>query len=391
MLNEDYIEELVQLKDAIVKNVKRENGVLHIYVKMRQRSHTCPQCGISTSRVHDYREQAIKDVSSLGDYTIIHLNKRRHICPSCGKRFYEYIDFLPRYRRMTNRLNAYIVHNCRDLYAMKTIARNCNISPTTVARIFDHIHYAKPALPKVLSIDEFKGNAGGNKFQCILTDPDKKKVLDILPRRNLDDLCGYFTSFKDRKSVEYIVMDMSSLFRSAAKMCFPKAKIIADKYHVKRIVDWAFEDVRKKEQRKFADERRIYFKRSRKLLLKPMRLLTNEEEAEVEVMLKTSERLRQAYLIKMKFDEFLQSKNSDSARKKLSAWMVFVQVYDLPEFIPCTKTFVNWATEILAMFDYPYTNGYTEGVNNKIKVLKRNAFGVENFDRFRNRILHVMA
>lgn len=391
MLKKDYIEELVQLKDAIVKNIERKDGNLHIYIKMHHRVHSCPKCGTRTSKIHDYREQKIKDISSLGAYTIIHLTKRRHKCHECGKQFYEEVEFLPRYRRMTNRLNAYIVHNCKDLYAMKTIARNCNISATTVARIFDHVNYPKPILPRVLSIDEFRGNAGGNKFQCILTDPDNHKVLDILPRRNLDDLCGYFASFNDRRRVEFIVMDMSPLFRSMAKSCFPKATIIADKYHVKRIVDWAFENVRKKEQQKFAEERRVYFKRSRKLLLKPMNLLTEEENAEIEIMLKTSDRLRQAYLVKMKFDEFMHSKNSHSARKKLSAWMVFVQGYDLPEFIPCTKTFFNWSKEILAMFDYPYTNGYTEGTNNKIKVLKRNAFGVENFDRFRNRILHVMA
>lgn len=391
MLYENYTYELIQLKDAILKKVERKEGVLHIYIKMHQRSHECPECGEITSYVHDYREQKVKDISSLGDYTIIHLRKRRHKCPVCGKKFYEHVDFLPKYRRMTSRLYAYIIHSCHDLYAMKSVALACNISQTTVARIFDHVSYPRPELPRVLSIDEFRGNAEGVKFQCIVTDPDRKHVLDILPRRNLDDLCRYFTGFKDRSAVRFIVMDMSQLFKSMAKLCFPKAQIIADKYHVKRIVDWAFEDVRKKEQQKFIKEKRIYFKRSRRILLKQFNKLSHDEKAQVEIMLNTSERLRQAYLIKMKFDEFMTSKDSRSARKKLSAWIVFVQGYDLPEFQSCWKTFINWTDEILAMFDHPYTNGYTEGTNNKIKVLKRNAFGVRNFDRFRNRILHVMA
>jgi transposase len=390
MLKKDYIEEILSLKDAILKKAERKDGILHIHIKMHQRIHECPECGELTSLVHDYREQNIKDISSLGDHTVIHLRKRRHRCPVCEKKFYESIDFLPRYRRITNRLNAYIVHQCHSVYAMKSVAQMCNISQTTVARIFDHVDYPKPKLPKVLSVDEFRGNAGGEKFQCILTDPDKRNVLDILPRRNLDDICGYFTGFDDRSLVEFIVMDMSPLFKSMARSCFPKAIIIADKYHVKRIVDWAFEAVRKQEQKKFMKERRIYFKRSRKLLLKNRNLLTDDEVFEIEHILKVSERIREAYLIKMKFDEFMASKDSHSARKRLSAWIVFVQGYDLPEFDSCCKTFINWSKEILAMFDNPYSNGYTEGVNNKIKVLKRNAFGVRNFDRFRNRILHVM-
>lgn len=391
MLYENYTYELLQLKDAYMKKAERKDGILHIYVKMHQRVHECPQCGELTSNVHDYRNQEIKDISSLGDYTIIHLRKRRHKCPVCEKKFYEHVDFLPKYRRMTNRLNAYIIHQCHDLYAMKSVAQACNISQTTVARIFDHVNYPRPELPSVLSIDEFRGNAEGVKFQCILTDPDKRNVLDILPKRNLDDLCRYFLEFKDRSNVKFVVMDMSPLFRSMAKTCFPKAQIIADKYHVKRIVDWAFEDVRKKEQQKFIKERRVYFKRSRKILLKKYDKLSDDEKAQVEIMLNTSDRLRQAYLIKMKFDEFMASKDSHSARKKFSAWIVFVQGYDLPEFFDCWKTFINWSNEILAMFDHPYTNGFTEGTNNKIKVLKRNAFGVRNFERFRNRILHITA
>jgi hypothetical protein len=59
--------------------------------------------------------------------------------------------------------------------------------------------------------------------------------------------------------------------------------------------------------------------------------------------------------------------------------------------VACTKTFINRSEEILNSFEYPFSNGYTEGVNNKIKVIKRNAFGVRNFKRFRNRILHVMS
>lgn len=389
MLLHDYIEELLQLKDAILRKVERKNGVVHIYVRMHQRLHTCPQCGEKTSLVHDYREQKIKDISSLGNHTIIHLMKRRHRCPRCKKRFYEEVSFLPKYRRMTNRLNAYIISQCHDLQAMKCISKACNVSQTTIARIFDHVNYPKPTLPTTIAIDEFKGNAGGEKYQCILTNPDKHKVLDILPKRRLDSLCGYFNGFDDKDNVKFIVMDMSAVFRSMAKICFPKSKIIADKYHVSRMVSWALDNVRKSEQKKFSDHRRKYFKRSRMLLLKHSKTLTKEQAYEVELMLGVSERLRQAYLIKLKFEEFLDSKDSKAARKKLSAWMVFTQGYDLPEFSACCTAFTNWTKEILLMFDFPYTNGYTEGMNNKIKVLKRNAFGVRNFYRFRNRILHI--
>lgn len=108
-------------------------------------------------------------------------------------------------------------------------------------------------------------------------------------------------------------------------------------------------------------------------------------------MLQISERLRHAYLLKNEFYKFMDCKNSYDAKKQLGKWNMMVSVYDLPEFKDCFNTFTNWQKEILNSFDCPYTNGYTEDVNNKIKVLKRNAYGARNFNRFRNRILHMMA
>jgi len=381
MLYEDYIQELIGFKDVIVKLVERKENCLHIHMLMNRKIHKCPRCSKNTNKIHDYRTQRIKDISSFGNYTFIHLKKRRYICPFCNKKFYENIPFLPKYQRVTNRLVAYILNSFREVTPIKNLANSANVSPTTAIRIFDHVKYSSNTLPQVISIDEFRGNAGGEKFQCILTDPENKKVLDILPNRKTEDLYRYFTKFKDRQSVKYVVIDMSGPYRSLAKTLFPNAQIIADKYHVIRQVAWAFENVRKAEQKKFHEQRRKYFKRSRKLLLKHPDKLTSDEIDQVESMLKISERLRQAYVLKNEFYKVMRSKNSYEAKKNLARWNMLYYGYNLPEFNDCFKAFTNWQKEILNSFDVPYTNGYTEGVNNKIKVIKRNAYGVRNFER----------
>jgi transposase len=391
MLYRNYTEELIGLEDICVKSIERNDDLLKIHLSMFKRIHKCPRCGELTSKVHDYRTQPVKDITAFGEKTIIYLRKRRHVCPLCNKRFYENVSFLPKYHRMTNRLIAYIISSLKEVRSIKSVAKEANVSQTTAARIFDIVGYSNTTLPKVLSIDEFRGNAGGEKFQCILTNPEHKKVLDILPNRKTEDLAGYFLKFEDRKNVEHVVIDMSGPFRSLAKSLFPKAKIIADRYHVVRQVIWAFENVRKVEQQKFHASRRRYFKRSRKVLLKRPEKLTEEESTQVEAMLRISDRLRQAYRMKNEFHKFMDCKNRDEARKQLGIWNMMTVGYNLPEFEACTKTFINWHEEILNSFEYPYSNGYTEGVNNKIKVIKRNAYGVRNFERFRNRILHAMS
>lgn len=389
MLNEYCIEKLLGLKDIILINIEEFSDSKVIEFKMQQRIHKCPSCNSETSKVHDYRVQQVKDIPMFGYNTILKVHKRRHVCKACGKKFYESLPFLPKYQRTTNRLWMYILKELEETRSMKSIACSVNLSGPSIARVIDKVSYGLSSLPNTISIDEFKGNAG-RKFQCILTNPRKQEVLDILPERTIEGLSAYFSTFKDRNNVKYVVMDMSNLFRSMAKNCFPKAQIIADKYHVYRQVQWAFEDVRKQEQKKFATSRRRYFKRSRTLLLKGQENLSEEEFEQVSQMLSVSKALAQAYYLLHEFRNIMKSKTKEEAKLKLSAWYMHVGVTELNRFKKCVNTFVDWKEEILNAFETGLTNGYTEGCNNRIKVLKRNAYGVRNFDRFRKRILHVM-
>ena len=121
------------------------------------------------------------------------------------------------------------------------------------------------------------------------------------------------------------------------------------------------------------------------------RNLKEDEIDKLTVMLSYSERLRNAYYTKEAFFRFMESKNLEEAKDKLTNLRLAVHVVDLAEFTELYAMIKRWEPYILRAFSSGYTNGYTEGCNNKIKVLKRNCYGVRNFNRFRNRILHMMA
>jgi len=387
---DNYTTELLGLEDVNIIEIKQNERRLDIYIMKPRRKHRCPACGQETDKIHDYRWQSVKDLKAYGKATLLHIRKRRYACEHCGKRFIEDITFLPRYHRVTNRLVAHVISAFSGLESIKDIAEEHNISAPTAARYFELVDYKCKSLPEVLSIDEFKGNAGGEKFQCIITDAKNHKVLDILPNRKQEDLIAYFRTFSTRNSVKYFVMDMSRSYLEIASICFPNAKVIIDKYHVVRQVLWDFEKVRKAEQQAFSDQRRKYFKRSRRLLLKNPKRLSEEEADQVTIMLESSQRLREAYHLKNKFLEFMQSENRYIATERLRNWVLLAELANLPELKTSLTAIHNWDQYILNAFDYHYTNGFTEGCNNKIKVLKRVSFGVRDFPRFRNRILHIM-
>lgn len=391
MLYTDNTTKLLGLKDVIVKNIEEKKDEYMIDIELPRRNHICPVCGCNTDRIHDYRKQVIKDISAFGKKTILNLRKRRYICPKCGKRFFEDISFLPKYHRMTNRAVAHIIESFRSLTSATEIAKKNNISTTTVIRYFNLVNYQCNSLPEVLSIDEFKGNANGEKYQTIITDAKHHKVKDILPNRKENDLKTYFNNFSTKNSVKLVVIDMNPHFLRVAKSCFPNADVIVDKFHVVRQVIRDFENVRRNEQKTMSKRWRKFFKRSKSLLNKLPSTLSDDEKDQVSVMLSMNERIRDAYLIKNEFLKFIKSENSVEARNRLSKWVMHTEIANIPEFKASLTAIHNWDKYILNAFDFPYTNGFTEGCNNKIKVLKRVSFGIVNFERFRNRILHAFA
>ena len=106
------------------------------------------------------------------------------------------------------------------------------------------------------------------------------------------------------------------------------------------------------------------------------------------VMLSIDVNLSTAYFLKEQFFKILKCNNSSESKPLLSSWISHAQSSGIKKFSNCANTITRRSVGILNSFDYPYTNGFTEGANNKIKVLKRNAYGFRNSNRFRNRILY---
>ena len=385
MLNKNYTAKLLNLEDVMITNVESISGEVHIYLELPRRKHSCPACGALTDRVHDYRMQIIKDVP-LGRTTLLHLHKRRYRC-DCGKRFSEKNNFLPRYYRSTSRLVARIITAFRETVPASKIGAQYHVSGATAMRYFKCVSFKPAKLPEVLSIDEFKGNSGGQKYNSIVVDAEKHKVIDILPNRFENDLIRYFSQFQSKTDVKYFVCDMNPHFREVAKTCFPKAAVVADRYHVIRQVYWAMERVRKNEQNRLSERFRKYFKKSRYLLMKPMEKLSDEEMDKLALMFEIAPRLADAYRLKNEFLNVIRSDSSKAGKPKLVDWLTAVEVMELPEFDDCTKAYRNWFQEILNAMDVPWSNGFIEGCNNKTKVLKRVCFGMRNFSNFRKRIL----
>lgn len=385
----NYIKEILDLEDVIITKTVHADKYVKFFLDTKPKSHICPVCGNSTTKIHDYRWQTIKDLPFQLKNCYLVLHKRRYVC-SCGKKFYESYEFLPRYLHRTKRLTWKIADLLRETTSLKSVAKTSNVSVTTVCRILDNIHYSCPALKEAISIDEFKGNACTGKYQCILVNPKNHSVMDILPDRTQSHLTSYFREIDraQRLRVKYFVCDMWQPYVDLAHTFFPNAKVCIDKYHFIRQVTWAMENVRKRLQKTMTATMRKYYKRSHKLLLTRYHKLKEENKKACDLMLLYNEDLRLAHWLKERFYDLCQDTKYSRQRKDFYDWIKIAESSGLKEFEKCANTYRHWSKEILNAFKYGITNGTTEGFNNKIKVLKRTSYGIRNFERFRTRILH---
>ena len=392
MLSCHYTKDLLNLQDVNIIDIKHFKSHILIYTQLSVKPHVCPCCKQKTTYIHDYRERKIKDVSAFGKHVVLIHNHRRYVCKHCGKRFAEDNSFAPKYYRVTLRLINEIFKKAESERSFTSIAEEVNLSVSTVIRFFDMLAYDTPKeLPRALSIDEFKGNTGKEKYQVIITNPSDGIVLDILPDRKQSHLISYIKQWEreDRNKVKFFVSDMWKPYAELSETYLKQAIQLVDKYHYVRQVIWAFERVRKKIQKKYGKENRLLFKHSKRVLTMRRNKLKPEQLEKVEYLLYFNDDLRSAYSLKELFYEILDCEDKTKGKELLSKWILIAQNSRLKDYQDCATTLQNWSKSIFNTFDYPYTNGFTEGCNNKIKVLKRNAYGYRNFNRFRKRILHM--
>jgi len=390
-VHSNCIKNLLNLKGVILKSIKNLENNVEIHIELPVKEHSCPCCGTKTTKVHDYYTQPITDIPIQFKPTKIIYKKRRYECPNCHKSFYEDNSIVNKYARKTTRLAGYIVNELRNLDSISNISKKTNVDPGYISRMLPYLAVTNTHLPRVLCIDEFKGNAGDYKYQVALIDGETHDVVDILECRHKHALCEYFKKFPKEQlnNVKYFVTDLWETYKDISFTYFRKAKILADHFHWARYACNALDKIRIEVQSNLPKDERKYFKHSRYLLLSRLCNIKEERYDELNNMLiNYSENLRIAYREKEELLNILHSTDSSDIKiKNLSEWIKRNLESDIPQLKECAKTYQHWYIEIKNSLEVPYSNGATEGFNNKIKVLKRVCFGIRNFTNFKARIM----
>ena len=367
----------------------------------------CPRCGCIFDKKQTYEKNGFKssdilmlDVCNHG--CILRLNKQRFLCHSCHKKFFARTKIVNDGCFISNQVKYAIALELKNKISEKDIANRYRVSPNTVERIIDSYYETqklyKNYLPEVLSFDEFKSvKSADGAMSFHMCDGRTGKTLDIVEDRRLNSLLRYFAYFthKARAKVKLIVIDMYSPYISLIQKMFPNAQIIIDKFHLVNLISTSLNKTRiniMKHDKKNYNKLKRYWK----LLLKSQDELNNSKWKKwwcfnevmtqsdvVNYLININEELRETYdvyqniLYALKYNNYNQFKTSlYDANDKISTYMK-TSIKTLKKYLPHIKN---------TLFN-PYHNGFVEGNNNFIKVLKRIAFGFRSFRRFKARIM----
>lgn len=363
------------IKGVIFKNVEIIENTYHFFCEREDEREICCDRPMN---IHDYRNVSIKSLSYGGMKVIIHIRKQRYCCPVCKNRVTSDIESVEKNCFISLETKKEIERLFGDMKSFKQIAKETNVSISTVMRIFDDYEVAVPEYDySVIFFDEFKGNADKEKFQVAVYDKNKK-LIKILKNRKIKGLKDFFKEHKEK--IELVNIDMFMQFRNAIKSELPKAEIIADKFHVVRQVSWMIRDLR---VRLFNSDKEKYkdLKKYWKLIMKNhTKGLTEKQEYRMEELVKLNDEFKIGYGLKSGFLELINTKDHEKFEKELENLIVELKETEIKECLKLSETLENWKTEIVNSIKYGYNNGFVEGLNNKIKVIKRVSYGIKKFE-----------
>ncbi len=349
----------------------------------------CPSCGQMTAKVHSISMQTKRDRRLWDKPVYLVLRKRRFCCLGCGKVFTESDTVCGARRRTSERFRCQLGQEAID-QPVRHVAKREGVGEALVRRCFTEearlwLEAPLKSIPtSILGLDEFSVKKG-RVYDTAIVDLKGRQVIGVVSGHRQKEVEDFFNNLPQPEKVRVVVMDMHEPFRQAVEMCLPQAKVVADKFHVLMHVHQALDQARVGLQP--AKGRRGELFHARYLLLRASERLTPQGYARLMEVLRQYPILARAWRLKEAFRTWYGCSSRSEAEARLAQWEDAVREDGPMPFKGLLPMLRIWRNEILNYFDYRYTNGFLEGKNNRIKVIKRVAYGYRNRANFRQRIL----
>lgn len=353
-------------------------------------------CGMVYRSWYDTRNKTVRDLDAFGTAVYLSFGIRRVYCKRCQAVKTEQLLWLALSGRATKRFEEAVGKMAREM-PLTEVARHHRIGWDQAWRM--ELEYMRELIKKhppackirVIGVDEISV-CKGHTYRVVVADLDERRPIWIGGTgRTKEDMDLFFAEIGVERSrnIELAVMDMWKAFRNSTSEHAPQARVVFDKFHVLRHLSDALDEIRRQEYKRVNEKERKYIKGQRYTLLSHKANLDNEGRRSLKLLLKANKRLNKAYLLKEAFGQLWDYLYPVSARKFFDNWKAQLRWQKL-------KSFEEFAAMIEKHWDgivsYCHPNnkvslGFMEGLNNKIRVIQRRAYGIRNDEYLRLKVL----
>ena len=365
---------------------------LQFNVKSASKSGTCPKCSRKTRTFYEVKTRKIRHTNWHDRPTFLIITSRKFKCKRCKYRFWERFNGILPHNRNTQNFKKQVAFEALNGHDYKKVAFNYSLGQATVTRwVLTHADLEvreklSNVCPRVFGIDEhfFTRRHG---YATTICDLVRRKVFDVALGRSEKSLDTYFSALENKWRTRIIVMDLSSSYKALVKKHFPRALIVADRFHVIRLVNhrfletWKILDPLGRQNRGLVS----LFRR------KPSNL-SLFQELNLRHYLKSKPGLEALYDFKNEIYNILMNRGVQKKQMRQIITKYFEIIKNLKDsgftpLISLAKTLESWQEEILRMLRFSRTNACTEGFHNKMERISRVAYGFRNFRNYRLRVL----
>lgn len=383
-------------------------GILCKIVPARQTAtpSVCPRCGSMSGKLikHGTKRSLIKLLKVTGYPTYLDVKKQRYLCQECHQTFIPKTSLVDRGCFLSKPLKTAIILAAQEIRAEKSLGKDYGVSHQTVHRLIHQkagdYPIRKEYLPSFLSIDEFKSvKASQGAMSFVFCDSLHKELIDVVIDRRLDHLIKYFHQYEERarKNVKAVVIDMYDPYIQLTKTCFPKASLVIDKFHLVQHLSRALNQTRIGLMKRYKQDELAY-----KLLKKHWKLILSKRSdlkdtlywnrtlkmfissfGLMQRILALDADFKRAWMAYQDICCSLQTRDE----KRFFLWLEQYRNTLSPQLNTVLNTFEKYREYIRNTFRTSLNNGVIEGMNHKIKLIKRVSFGYRSFWNLRTRIM----
>jgi transposase len=390
------LSELLNLPGVVVESSLQEGKTLILSVTKKTKSAVCPQCGKESHHLHQNQNYLIKDLPMGDKEIILNINRRRFKCKKCRKTFNEELDFVGVRRKYTHRYAENIIKQLINS-DVSNVAKNNGLSEEEVYSMLEDI--VKTILPinvsnlRRLGIDEISLVKGQGKFIVVLVDIDSGKLIGLVKERKQVVIENVMKMWGEEvlEQIEEVSMDMTGNYKNLVEKICSNAVVTVDRFHVTKLIHEELNQARIAEKKaalelNIESREKVFdsLKGNKYTILKAEENLTDKQKIKLDIIREASPLIATMHSLKEEFRNlFDTSEDPGTGILGLLDWLEKAEPY----YQKSVNTIKRWFGEVAGYFDNKTTNGVVEGINNKLKLIKRSGFGFKNFRNFEIRAL----